>query len=56
MFAKLFEADGMSYPELCDRLVQLAVERYEAERATSSSRPGPERAVMISGGVALLTR
>jgi D-alanine-D-alanine ligase len=33
VFAKLFEADGVPYPELCDRLVQLAVERYETERA-----------------------
>ena len=33
VFAKLFEADGISYPELCDRLVRLALERYEAERA-----------------------
>ena len=29
VFAKLFEADGLSYPELCDRLVRLGVERYE---------------------------
>jgi D-alanine-D-alanine ligase len=33
VFAKLFEATGISYPALCDRLVQLAVERHEAERA-----------------------
>ena len=33
VFAKLFEADGIPYPELCDRLVRLALERYEAERA-----------------------
>jgi D-alanine-D-alanine ligase len=32
VFAKLFEATGVSYPEVCDRLVKLAVERYEAER------------------------
>jgi D-alanine-D-alanine ligase len=32
VFAKLFEADGVPYPELCDRLVQLALERYEAQR------------------------
>jgi D-alanine-D-alanine ligase len=31
VFGKLFEASGVSYPELCDRLVQLAVERHEAE-------------------------
>jgi D-alanine-D-alanine ligase len=33
VFAKLFEADGIPYPELCDRLVRLALERYDAERA-----------------------
>jgi D-alanine-D-alanine ligase len=32
VFAKLFEADGVPYPELCDRLVRLAVERHEGER------------------------
>jgi D-alanine-D-alanine ligase len=33
VFGKLFEASGITYPELCDRLVQLAVERHERERA-----------------------
>jgi D-alanine-D-alanine ligase len=32
VFAKLFEADGVPYPELCGRLVELALERYETER------------------------
>jgi len=32
VFASLFAAGGMPYPELLDRLVRLAVERYEAER------------------------
>ncbi|MGH2962531.1 MAG: D-alanine--D-alanine ligase family protein [Solirubrobacterales bacterium] len=32
VFGKLFEATGVPYPELCDRLVKLAVERREAER------------------------
>jgi D-alanine-D-alanine ligase len=32
VFAKLFEADGISYPELCDLLVDYAVERHEAQR------------------------
>lgn len=31
VFAKLFDAEGISYPELCDRLVQLALERHEAQ-------------------------
>ena len=35
VFAKLFEADGSPIPELCDRLVRLALERHEAERALS---------------------
>jgi D-alanine-D-alanine ligase len=33
VFAKLFEATGISYPELCDRLVQLAVERHRKARS-----------------------
>jgi D-alanine-D-alanine ligase len=32
VFGRLFEATGIPYPELCDRLVRLAVERHEAER------------------------
>ena len=32
VFAKLFEASGISYPDLCDRLVGLGVERYERAR------------------------
>jgi D-alanine-D-alanine ligase len=33
VYAKLWEATGTSYPELCDRLVQLAVERHQQSRA-----------------------
>jgi D-alanine-D-alanine ligase len=33
VYAKLFEATGVGYPELCDRLVTLAVERHRAARA-----------------------
>ena len=32
VFAKLFEASGLDYVELVDRLVALAVERHERER------------------------
>ena len=32
VFGKLFEASGIPYPELCDRLVDLAVERHRHER------------------------
>jgi D-alanine-D-alanine ligase len=33
VYGKLWEAEGISYHELCDRLVQLALERYEAARS-----------------------
>jgi D-alanine-D-alanine ligase len=33
VYGKLFEADGISYPELCDRLVKLAIERHERARS-----------------------
>ena len=33
VYAKLFEADGIPYPELCDRLVKLALERYEQTKS-----------------------
>jgi len=35
VFAKLFEASGITYPELCDRLVTLALERHATERGFS---------------------
>ncbi|MCB0828563.1 MAG: D-alanine--D-alanine ligase [Solirubrobacterales bacterium] len=31
VYSKLWEASGLAYPDLCDRLVRLAVERQEAE-------------------------
>jgi D-alanine-D-alanine ligase len=33
VYGKLLEAEGISYPELCDRLVKLALERYEQSRS-----------------------
>jgi D-alanine-D-alanine ligase len=33
VYAKLLEAGGTGYPELCDRLVELAVERHRAARS-----------------------
>ncbi len=33
VFAKLFEADGIAYAELCDLLVMYALERHEAQRS-----------------------
>lgn len=32
MYPKLWEASGLSYPELIDRLIELALERHAAER------------------------
>jgi D-alanine-D-alanine ligase len=32
VYGKLFEASGIPYAELCDRLVKLGLERYERER------------------------
>ena len=33
VYAKLFEATGIAYPELCDRLVGLAIERHREARS-----------------------
>ena len=33
VYAKLFEASGIPYPELCDRLVGLALERHRRARS-----------------------
>jgi D-alanine-D-alanine ligase len=33
VFAKLFEESGLAYPQLCERLVELALERHETERS-----------------------
>jgi len=33
VYAKLFEADGLAYADLCDRLVELAVERHRRDRS-----------------------
>jgi D-alanine-D-alanine ligase len=33
VYAKLWEHGGVTYPELCDRLVRIGVERFERERA-----------------------
>jgi D-alanine-D-alanine ligase len=33
VYAKLWEAAGVAYPELCDRLVELAVERHRRARS-----------------------
>src|SRR4029453_7382562 len=33
VYGKLWARDGVSYPQLCDRLVRIALERFERERA-----------------------
>ena len=33
VYGKLWEASGVAYPDVVDRLVTLAVERFERERA-----------------------
>ncbi len=37
MYPKLWEASGLPYPELIDRLVELALERYDEKRRTRTS-------------------
>ena len=37
MYPKLWEASGISYPELIDRLIQLALERHEREKKLATS-------------------
>ena len=36
MYPKLWEASGVSYPTLVDRLLQLALERYEDRQQNST--------------------
>jgi D-alanine-D-alanine ligase len=38
MYPKLWEASGISYPELVDRLVQLALTRYDDRQQNSTTR------------------
>jgi len=35
VYAKLWEASGLAYPDLCSRLVELAIERHEEEQTHS---------------------
>ena len=37
MYPKLWEASGISYTELIDRLIQLALERFEKEKKLKTS-------------------
>ena len=38
MYPKLWEASGISYSDLIDKLIQLAIERFEKERKVKTSR------------------
>jgi D-alanine-D-alanine ligase len=38
MYPKLWEASGISYRELIDRLIQLAIERFEREKRLKTDR------------------
>lgn len=38
MYPKLWEASGIAYPDLVDRLVQLALERYDDQQQDKTSR------------------
>jgi len=38
MYPKMWEASGLSYPALIDRLIELAIERHEIRKATRYSR------------------
>jgi D-alanine-D-alanine ligase len=35
VYPKLWEASGLPFPALCDRLLALAIERFESERAVA---------------------
>jgi D-alanine-D-alanine ligase len=38
MFPKMWEHDGLSYPKLVDRLIELALERHAVKMATRFTR------------------
>jgi D-alanine-D-alanine ligase len=40
MYPKLWEATGLSYPALCDRLIELAVERHHDRARSATTLPG----------------
>ncbi|MBW1947856.1 MAG: D-alanine--D-alanine ligase [Deltaproteobacteria bacterium] len=40
MYPRLWEASGLSYPELIDRLIQLAIERFEKDKGLKTSYEG----------------
>jgi D-alanine-D-alanine ligase len=42
MYPKMWEASGITYPELLDRLIELAFERFEDSRGTVESYEGDQ--------------
>ncbi len=38
MYPKMWEASGLAYPKLIDRLIELAVERHRQKQSTRYSR------------------
>jgi len=44
MYPKMWEASGVSYPELIDRLIQLALEEHREKQRTKYSIELPEGA------------
>jgi D-alanine-D-alanine ligase len=40
MYPKLWEATGLSYAELCDRLIELAIERHQDRTRSQTSYAG----------------
>lgn len=41
MYPRLWEATGISYPDLIDKLIQLALERFEREKGLKTDRTDP---------------
>lgn len=51
MYPKLWEATGVPYPELIDRLIGLAIERHERDRALASAvEMAPAQTTTTDGG------
>ena len=56
VYAKLWEAAGLPYPDLCDRLVALAIERHRRARSSRVlSRPRPARRTQPSSSMLLIS-
>ncbi len=53
MYPKLWQASGLSYPDLLDKLISLAIERFEREKEinTNSKQYRPEADQPLAGAV-----